>query len=127
MADDVNTQHSTHWMPTAGGVLSIISGALGLVGSIFLLVFGNIIGSAVLREFFPSSAWQHWGWPFVIVGAASLFFIVVDILAIVGGIYAIQRKYWGWALAGGIAAIIASRILGVIALVFIALSRKEFK
>ena len=93
MNSDTNPQHYPQWMPTAGGVLSIVAGSLGLIGSIFLLVFGNILGSTVLHDFFPSSVWQH----------------------------------WGWALAGGICAIIASRIMGIIALVFVAISRKEFK
>ena len=109
MNSDTNPQHYPQWMPTAGGVLSIVAGSLGLIGSIFLLVFGNILGSTVLHDFFPSSVWQHWGWPFVIVGIFSLFSIVIDIVAVVGGIFAIQRKHWGWALAGGICAIIASR------------------
>jgi hypothetical protein len=127
MTSDTNTQRFPQWMPTAGGVLSIVAGSAGLILSVFLLVFGNIIGSSVLRDFFPSTAWQHWGWPFVIVGIFSLFSIVIDIIAIMGGIFAIQRKHWGWALAGGICAIIASRALGIVGLVFVALSRKDFK
>jgi hypothetical protein len=126
MSSDIN-QHYPRWMPTAGGVLSIVAGSLGLVGSIFLAVFSNIIGSAVLHDFFPSSVWQHWGWPLVVAGIFSLVSIVIDILAIVGGIFAIQRKHWSWALAGGICAIIASRIIGIVGLVFIAISRKEFE
>lgn len=126
-SDNGNQPHHAQWMPTAGGVLSIIAGSFGLVGNIFWLVFGNILGSTVLRSFFPSSGWQHWSWPFVIVGAASLVSIIIDILAITGGILAIQRKHWGWALTGGICAIIASRILGIIALVFVVISRKDFK
>ena len=111
MNTDSTGQRYPNWMPTAGGVLNIVAGSLGLVGTIFLLVFGDIFGSRVLKTSFPSSVRQHWGWPVAIVGIASIIFIVIDIPA----------------LAGGISALIASRILGIIALVFIALTRKEFE
>jgi hypothetical protein len=127
MNSDSTGQRYPNSMPTAGGVLDIVAGSLGLVGTIFLLVFGDIFGSRVLKTSFPSSVWQHWGWPIVIVGIASILFMVIDIPAITGGVFALQRKHWGWALAGAISALIASRILGIIALVFIALTRKEFE
>ena len=127
MTDDTNNQQHPRWMPTAGGVLCIVAGALGLVGNIFWLVFGGIFGSTIMRDLFPSSAWQGWGWPLIIIGIFSLFSILINIMAIAGGIFAIQRKHWGWALAGGICAVIASRVTGIVALVFIAISRKEFK
>jgi hypothetical protein len=51
----------------------------------------------------------------------------VGILAIVGGIYALQRKIWGLALAGSIAAFFPSWILGIAAIVLTALSKNEFE
>jgi len=46
----------------------------------------------------------------------------------VGGIYALQRKIWGLALAGSIAAFFSpSWVLGVAAIVFTALSKNEFE
>jgi hypothetical protein len=64
---------------------------------------------------------------FPIFTALALPFAVVGILAIVGGIYALQRKIWGLALAGSIAAFFPSWILGIAAIVFIALSKNEFE
>jgi len=81
MNTDSTGQRYPNWMPTADGVLNIVAGSLGLVGTIFLLVFGDIFGSRVLKTSFPSSVRQHWGWPVVIVGIASIIFIVIDILA----------------------------------------------
>jgi hypothetical protein len=60
MNTDSTGQRYPNWMPTAGGVLNIVAGSLGLVGTIFLLVFGDIFGSRVLKTSFPSSVWQHW-------------------------------------------------------------------
>ena len=58
------------------------------------------------------------GWPALILG----------ILAIVGGILAVQRKHWGLSLGGAISALLIPPpfILGILAVVFISLSREEF-
>jgi hypothetical protein len=54
--------------------------------------------------------------------------IILGIVAIIGGIYAIQRKLWGMALAGAICAIIGpSALLGILAIIFIAIGKPEFK
>ena len=128
MSGEVNTpQHSYGWMPTAAGILSVIAGAIGLVVSIYFLVFGNILGAAVIREFLPASWWQVWGWPLVVVGLLAIPFIIIDIISIIGGVYAIQRKKWPLAMTGAICAIFASRPLGILAVIFTVLSRKEFE
>jgi len=52
---------------------------------------------------------------------------VVGIVAIVGGLYAMQRKIWWLALAGSIAALFPFWFLGLAPLILIALSRDEFE
>jgi hypothetical protein len=48
-------------------------------------------------------------------------------IAIVGGILALERKIWWLALVGAICAIIGTAgILGVLAIIFIALGKREF-
>jgi hypothetical protein len=117
MTNETNNPHHSQWAPTAGGVLSIVAGSLGLLGSIFWLFFGNLIASNITNG----------NGLLIILIIASFSFFVIDIVAILGGVFAIQKRHWRWALAGGICAIIASRIMGVIALVFIAISRKDFE
>jgi len=51
---------------------------------------------------------------------------VIALLAIVGGILAILRKRWRWSLAGSIAAVLSLIILGIPALILVALSKDEF-
>jgi len=117
---------SSRWMPTAGGVLSMVVGVLGLTCS---LVFGII--AAVFQanqnnpafhvddpEAIPVLIAVFWG--------VCAFLIIPGIISIVGGIFAIQCKRWGWALAGSICAVTFSSILGVLALVFIIMGKKEF-
>jgi hypothetical protein len=48
------------------------------------------------------------------------------VLALVGGIFAVQRKMWGWALAGSIATALMSNVLGVVSIVLVAVSKPEF-
>jgi hypothetical protein len=126
MTDNISSQHFPQWMPTAGGVLSIVAGSFGLLGSLVWLVFGNTIANRIQHYVYPSNTYNPFGEFFIFLGILYVFSLVFDVLAIIGGIFAIQRKHWGWVLAGGISAVIASRIMGIVALVFIILSRKEF-
>jgi hypothetical protein len=59
--------------------------------------------------------------------AMGITMIVLGALAIVGGVYALRVKTWGLALAGSIAAVLTGRLLGVVALVFTVLGRKDFQ
>ncbi|MFC1907251.1 hypothetical protein ACFLW8_04115 [Chloroflexota bacterium] len=55
--------------------------------------------------------------------------VIAGILAIVGGIYALRRKMWGLALAGSICTTLSlyTFYLGIIAIIFTAWSKNEFK
>lgn len=105
--------------PIIGGVLSILSGALGAVGiasyAIGLGAAGSGFGKGDMPPFVPS-----------IIYGMSIPAIVIALLAIVGGIFAILRKRWGWALTGSIAAALSLILLGIPAVALIALSKDEF-
>jgi len=105
------------WMPTTAGILDIIAGSLGLI---LALIFIFIAG---VMRFVPDIP----PYLFPIFTALALPFALAGILAIVGGIYALQRKIWGLALAGSIAAFFPSWILGLTAIVLTALSKNEFE
>lgn len=85
--------------PTIGGILSIIAGAIGLIAGLSSLSAGG------------SSGW---------------FIALVGIMAIVGGVYAIKRRLWGFALAGAICSLMVF-LLGIPAIILIAMSRAEFR
>jgi hypothetical protein len=59
--------------------------------------------------------------------AMGITLIVLGALAIVGGVYSLRIKNWGLALAGSIGAVITGRLLGIVALIFIVLGRKDFQ
>jgi hypothetical protein len=93
-------------MPVAGGVLVLIGGILylgaggvAMAGSSFVGLAGGVLCGAVV--------------------------LVLGILGILGGIFAIQRKSFAIALIGGIFTV--PTILGLIGLILIAVSKDEFK
>jgi len=103
------------WVPTVAGILSIIAGAVELLGGI---VVGGI--AAVLTAFIKMPGLGAiFGFPLIILG----------IVAVVGGIYSLRRRAWGLALAGAICSVFLPHItiLGILAIIFIAISKREFK
>ena len=111
--------------PTAAGVLSIVSGVFGILGSAGLILFAVFFNSLVSFEGYP-----YEDFPFVFLEAFYLtwgiIMLLLAVLALIGGIYALQRRYWGLALAGSIAAILVFFPTGIAAVIFVALSKNEF-
>jgi len=102
------------WKPTVAGILSIIAGAVAIFTG----------AGSLARAEFVNRVLFHWRWE--VVGILAL---VVGIIAVTGGIFALMRKAWGLALAGAICALFPPHvaILGILAIIFVALSRDEFK
>jgi L-asparagine transporter-like permease len=107
-------------MPTIAGIFSIVLGALQLLGFFGtlalrpLMTFANQRGYT-LREFFPG---------ILIIAAIVLF--VLGVLSIIGGVYTLQRRQWGLSLAGAIAAFLPCNLLGLVPIILVALSKREF-
>jgi len=100
------------WKPTTAGTLSIIAGAIIVIIGIVVVVVGTI-------------GWLFWMPWFSAIGAPI---IAVGIIAIVGGSYALKRKFWGLALAGSICALVGPGfILGLLAIIFVSLGKGEFE
>ena len=108
--------------PTVAGVLTIISGVLGLILAISMFIgYGVVSGiCGIPVGYIPAFV------PAIVLGMAILS-LIIAILALVGGIFAVQRKAWGWALAGSIAAILAFLPLGIAAVILTAQSKNEFE
>ena len=117
------------WMPTVAGILDIISGVCGLLVTIFLILGISILsgvvgifGIGIIPSFVAGLLW-----------VITIPLAIVSILALLGGIYALQRRKWGWVLAGSIAAVFASTPIlralpiGIAAIILAAISKKEFE
>jgi hypothetical protein len=105
--------------PIIGGILTILSGLLGLLGIFsYAIGFGNPgsgIGKGDMPPFVPS-----------IIFGMPIPAAIIALLALVGGIFALLRLRWRLSLAGAIAASLSLIILGIPAVVLIALSKDEF-
>ena len=100
------------WKPTTACILCIIAGAIATIAGIVIAVVGSI-------------GW-FFGIPWVsAIGAPS---IILGIIAIVGGSYALKRRVWGLALVGSICALIGPwGLLGLLAIIFVSLGKGEFE
>lgn len=137
----------------AGGVLSIIGGALEVVAG------GIMVGLVIAhREMFGLVGHGVWGGiPGIrssLFGDVSLIWLInvgvpilaLGIVAIIGGVSAVRRRIFGLSLAGAICALpsvisglylagaidaaaigaLTSLILGILAVIFVALGKREF-
>jgi len=129
------------WKPLTAGILAIISGSASIgKGALIMLLrgvlnnvdwgrwssqWGGVWGPGMgLPEMFRF--WPHTGMVGMLMLCASIVLIIVGVISICGGVYAIRRRNWGRALAGSILAVPGIPPAGVFALILIAMSRKEF-
>ncbi len=109
---------------TAGGILSIVVGALEMIfGAVVTALTMSGVIPGVFRPF-PGGRFEIHIMPsFTYLGVPLL---VLGIIAIVGGVSALRRKSFGLSLAGAICAL-PSYILGILAVIFVSLSKREFR
>jgi hypothetical protein len=114
------------WMPKVAGILDIVAGSFGILISFFLALW-----FAVFYYFIPTKASEFHDFPMqfmaILMAFWGIFILAAGILAIVGGIHGLRKKRWALALAGSIAAFFGSSPLGVAAIIFTVLSKKEFE
>jgi hypothetical protein len=106
-----------------GGILSIVSGILGILTAfmvvVFMIFFGFIVDQGSGFGNFPE---EEMIIVLIVYGVMGLGLVLLGILGIIGGAFALKGKYWGLALAGAIAGIFTFLPTGVLAVVFIAKS-----
>jgi nitrate reductase gamma subunit len=112
-----------------GGILSIVSGAFGvlwLVGAIVLIIATSFsyTDTGYYYDYVVSDSFYIFF--FIVLIVVGLFNMIVGILAIIGGAFALKKKVWGLALAGAIAGTITFFPCGIPAIIFTALGKKEF-
>ena len=116
------------WKPTTAGILNIITGALSALGAIGLIIAIIAVGNINIMGFLPPAEA-----PFIapLVTTILIVILVLSIIEavfpIIGGVFALQRRMWGWALAGSIVAILGTLPLGVASTIFVAIAKNEFE
>ncbi|APV44599.1 hypothetical protein Dform_01271 [Dehalogenimonas formicexedens] len=116
------------------GILTIITGSIGILGSLALLAFIPLIHRTMTDPAFQPDTTLT---PAEIQAAADLMTgvfsfmavagILLSIFIIVAGAYALKRRAWGLGLAGSIVGLFVFLPTAIPALVFMALSKPEFE
>ncbi len=112
----MNNSITRTWKPVVAGILNILVGCIILC---MLFLFG--IAAMIVKPV---------GGEITNVNVSGLLLILpgilISLLDIIGGLFALRRKRWVWALTGSVCAVIGPTPLGIIAIVLIILSRNEF-
>ena len=98
----------TTWKPTAAGICAIIGGVVALISGLMAVFVGSFAGGLFMGFF------AAFGVPFLVLG----------IIAIIGGIFALKRRTWWLALVGSICAVPVG--IGIPALIFVIMGKQEF-
>ncbi len=109
---------------TVGGILSVVSGAMGVLLSLFLIAFSSTLATACE---------QGQGLDGEVIAIASAFYVslgviglIISILGIMGGIFACRQKAFGLALAGAIASSLVFYPLGIVSVVLVSMGYSDF-
>jgi hypothetical protein len=117
------------WKATTAGVLNIVAGGLnGLVaiGVIFAIIFIGSLRPIIMNYIDPENVPLIMPLLIPILVAVLVFSVITAVFPIIGGVFALRRRGWGWALAGSIIAIFRTSVLGILATIFVAMARDEF-
>jgi hypothetical protein len=87
-----------------GGIVGIIAGAIALGVTTLVAEITGMFG----------------------LGAIGGGFLALGIIALIGGIVTLRRKAWGFALTGAICALFPMVPLGILAIIFVSMGKKEF-
>lgn len=117
------------WKPTVVGLMNIFMAVLNFLGSIFAATLFFAVESEHLyngffMEIFPSMVHDIVRFVFAIDVFGG---IVVTVLQLLGGIYALKRKRWVLVLISSAVAILQIFPIGIPATIFTVISKNEFE
>jgi len=103
---------SSIWKSLSAGIMIIIAGLIGIGGGALVSMSGEFTSrSGGILGFEP-------------LGVTT---IILGIVAVLGGIFALRRRLWPLAIAGAVCAIPCMPVLGIVAMIFISLADEEFE
>jgi hypothetical protein len=109
------------------GILAIVAGACGVLRALLMVLVILIFRFAFTESYYiyPNPA-RFFTFITIIYAVIGFFLLLVSVLGIVGGVFALQKKNWGLALAGAIAGVITFFPCGIPAVIFISMAKPEF-
>ena len=114
------------WKPVMAGILDIVSGAIGMVGGIYFVILSSLLRS--IHEYLKVDPAVIKNIEQIVSNIIAVPFILVfaGIIAIIGGVYALQRRIWVFALAGAVFSFVLFWPFGLASIIITAMSREEF-
>ena len=127
------------WKPTTAGILTIISGCIGIGIGLSAAFLGEAMGG--MAELVGMVGMAGTAGIFAALGGAG---IGIGVVALIAGIFTLKRRRWGFALTGailatlygGVLAMVATGsilaitflggVLGALAIIFVSMGKKEF-
>jgi len=117
------------WQPKLAGILNIISGSLRTFSVIGLLIVITVVDTPkLLITVIPPG-----DFPFIAPMVNTILILLLAasiteaVFPIIGGVFALQKRKWGWALGGSIVAIFGMLPLGIASTILVAMSKDEFE
>ena len=108
------------------GVLNLVSGASAIIGSLILGGIGAI--SFGVMSSVPDRDVQAFAFvPALVFFPMALFIFITGVVAVVGGVAAIQQRRWWVALIGTVASIFSCFFLGIPAMILLIMGEPEFR
>ena len=97
--------------PIVAGIFNVVVGIFGLITAAGLFIGFGVIGSVMGGAIGGALGIPGMGLipdfvPGLLLGMA-IPTLIISIFVLIGGIFTLQRKRWGWALAGSIIAILS--------------------
>ena len=111
------------WIPTVAGALEIVAAGTAAIGTVALVFSCGIMNAVPDVKADPDVPVEMISGLLLTIAA---FVCLAGLISLVGGISAIQRKRWAWAVAGSIAALFVMPPAGICALVLVILGEGEF-
>ena len=116
------------WKPITAGILNITSGALSALGVIVFIIAITAVNAWQYLLDVVLTEELHFVAPLVstILIILLVLSIIETVFPIVGGVFALQRRKWGWALVGSIISILGVFPLGIASTIFVIIAKDEF-
>ena len=118
------------WRPTTAGIINIVCGVFLLISGISVFSawgtptatsFAGYVIYSMGQSGAPDTSYVN-----TVVIVMALACMIPGIISVLGGIYSIKRRLWGITLAGSISTFIYLLFFGVPAIIFTAISKREF-
>lgn len=116
------------WRPTTAGILSIISGCYG-IGTGVTMIRGASFLNQLLSNIDINGVPLDIGRVGSCIGALGIAGIILGVIALIGGVFAKRRRFWGFALAGALVSLPLvpfGAVLGILSIVFLSEGKREF-